>query len=563
MISLCIASSVGIPNRDEELWDECYNEEISEIECNKIDCSNINDPKQRALCFNTLGGLVEQDLDTALELPKRDLGSFLKASGQDDDIDPTDLYEWEPISISISPGERLQYRFQINTSDPSAQEYYEILVFMTANLCGYPSGLVDPNQYLTLYYAFNDTGLYTASQDALDSQYNEQAFDNGYMEGLAYTGAAGNDSYYLNIMLVAEEMRNSNGSFTVQLGVSQDDLVFQWDNETWITLVDSDDTSALFLTGNLTTNYNNATDILESPSNYYTIHIFYDDEANYFTYLNKSWCTVVSQKSLISSDDIVYSFTQRTGGLKEQIYVKGLEPDTNYIAYVTQNFNNINYGGVVFDRLFFSTQKSDTCQLIFNLTFCENVAYSVPQSDDNATNSHFGSLGAVYDSYAENIYKNFSKALQQIACDAEDDQRYSPVVTCDDCALAYKNWLCSVTIPRCTTTNETQYKYRDVGESRNSYINDEVSPPTPYYEILPCIDMCNAIVRNCPSDFGFSCPQDNETISRSYWWEEDYYSYDTCNFVGITYSTSNAMRQVVMSKTVLFMSLIIVGAFVF
>lgn len=560
---MCLASSNAGPNDDEILWEKCYEGSASPYECNQIDCAMINDPDARELCLGSFGELIQVSQDS-LALEKRDDIPFMKEQYDFFQIDPQDLYSSQPISINIAPGERFQYQYQINMSDPSAQEYYEIMVFVTANLCAYPHGIVDPNQYLRLYYTFNNTGVFTnnSNEQQYDTAFDHEDFKNGYLQALAYTNAQTNDSFYLDLVLEADEMKDPNGSFTIQLGVSQEDLVFQWDNRTWISMVDSDDTTALFITGNLTTSYSNATEILESSSNYYTIHVFLDDESNYFEYMNRSWCSVVNAKELISQDKIVYSFTSRSGGIKEQIYVTGLEPSTNYIAYVTQDFFHKENGGVVFDRLFFRTQEPDTCQLVFNLTFCEHVAYSVPKSSNLNIDSSFETLGSLYDEYAENIYNNFSKAIQQIACDAEDDQRYSPIVSCDDCALAYKNWLCGVTIPRCTTSNQTQYKFRDLKKSRNEYINQVIDPPSPYFEILPCIDMCHSIVRACSSDFGFACPEGNHSITKSYWFRSDDTLYDTCNYVGsVSENIAGDIPRV--EKALIVLNFIVVYLFLF
>lgn len=563
IIWLCFTdiASTEILNEDEILWEKCYSGAASPFDCNKIDCSNINDPELRALCASTFGEVVNQDLQ-ALDFEKRDT-PFLKATSSS--ISPQLLHESVPVSIALSPGERFQYQFQINMSDPSAQQYYEIMVFMSANLCNYPPGLSDPNSYLNLYYTFNDTEIFTNNSDLSHYQelYSKEEFEYGYLQALADTDVKTNDSFFLNLVLEAEETKDANGTFTIELGISQENLLFQWDNKTWVSLVDTDDTSALFMTGNLTTSYSNASDIVESSSNLYTIHIFHDEESNYFTSLNRSWCSIVNADELVPQSNITYSFTQRGGGLKEQIYVRGLEPATSYVAYVTQDFFHKDNGGVVFDRLFFTTEEPDTCQLIFNLTFCENVAYSVPRSANVEIDTSFENLAKLYDTYAESIYENFTKALQQIPCDAEDDQRYSPIVTCDDCATSYKNWLCAVTIPRCTTNEETEYRHRPLNNSRNDYINEKVDPPSPYYEILPCIDMCHAIVRDCPSDFNFGCPEDNVSITKSYWFTSDDTSYDTCNYVGAIATTSDTIASLVLNKTVLFMSLIFVSFVLF
>jgi calcium channel MID1 len=130
------------------------------------------------------------------------------------------------------------------------------------------------------------------------------------------------------------------------------------------------------------------------------------------------------------------------------------------------------------------------------------------------------------------MYKNFEYSLQQIACETTNSAQYSLVRTCDDCAAAYKQWLCSVTIPRCTDFSSTLswLQERNIGQaypngtqldpatlasaqnilylnsSRNPNI-DSVVQPGPYKEVLPCTDLCSSIVQSCPSAMGFGCPQ--------------------------------------------------------
>ncbi len=555
IVSLCLSGTVvAISNHDELIWDIWNNEEGEPFDNNQISCSSIEDLNTRELCYRNSG-----------EVQSKEVGSFslekrkIKTSNVVHDI-----YNEAPISIQLEPGSRINYRYLINMSDPAAQQFYEVMVFITGNLCNFPQGLSDPNSYLSLYTAFNDTGIFTNSSDSpfYSQTYNQKDFQYGYLQSLSDTNVKTNESFYLNIVLEADEIEDINGTFTIQLGLSQDDLIYQWDNRTWINLVDTDDTTALFMTGNLTTAYNNATDILDSSSNYYTVHIFLDEDDNYFSNLNRSWCSIVNGNELVKQTNISYSFTQRGGGLKEQMYVKGLQPSTDYIAYATQDFSSTQHGGVVFNRLQFSTQEPDTCKLVFNLTFCDNVAYSVPRSNNVQLDSNFQELADLYDSNVKDMFGNFSKALQQIPCQAEDDQRYSPIVTCDDCATSYKNWLCAVSIPRCTTNNETEYKYRELNESRNDYINSKVDPPSPYYEILPCLSMCHAIVRDCPTDFGFACPRDNTSIGKSYWFMSDDSTYDTCNYVGAL-STSGALPTIGMNRIGLFISFMVVSLVMF
>jgi calcium channel MID1 len=158
-----------------------------------------------------------------------------------------------------------------------------------------------------------------------------------------------------------------------------------------------------------------------------------------------------------------------------------------------------------------------------DLDFCDEVAYAVPSSfkfkfDDDK-------LRALYDTQAKDYFQNFSNSLDQVACDAPATSKYSLARTCDDCRRDYKNWLCSVLIPRCEdwTAPDRWLQMRNVNspigninnettdnvdpaarerfgysKSRNPMIDTDIQPG-PYKEVLPCVDMCFDIVRSCPS----------------------------------------------------------------
>lgn len=221
----------------------------------------------------------------------------------------------------------------------------------------------------------------------------------------------------------------------------------------------------------------------------------------------------------------------------------------------------IEFGGAVYHPFEFETMTNDACELIYNLDFCDQVAYSVPalggqleSSDDNKNLTK-----QLYDNYARSLYVNFSKSLQQIACDTSSDSIFSNLRTCEDCAESYKNWLCAVTIPRCSTRNQTGYILRNSTNQRNDFLAEIINPIEDYYEVLPCVNVCQAIVRDCPADFGFMCPTKNDTIKLSYYWDsgdsED--QWPSCNYVGHFIAlTSNGFRMVC-NWSLLFIFLII------
>ena len=178
--------------------------------------------------------------------------------------------------------------------------------------------------------------------------------------------------------------------------------------------------------------------------------------------------------------------------------------------------------------------SDDSCQVIFDLDFCDSVAYAVPSNATFKFNDT--ALAQIYDNQARAYYTNFTNSLAQIACDAKPESQYSLARTCSDCERDYKNWLCMVLIPRCedwTATDDylqprnfkSPFKNGSVPsqddlslqfnssfretvaytQSRNPLI-DELIKPGPYKEMKPCEDLCFEIVRSCPPMLGFGCP---------------------------------------------------------
>jgi calcium channel MID1 len=177
----------------------------------------------------------------------------------------------------------------------------------------------------------------------------------------------------------------------------------------------------------------------------------------------------------------------------------------------------------------------DSCQVLFDLPFCDSVAYAVPSSSQYKRNDQ--ALKDLYDNQAKSYYLNFTRSLAQVACDTTSEAQYSLARTCTDCANDYKTWLCSVLIPRCedwsankdglqpwlqprnvnpkstnqtlsfngTSINSTMQQRYSYNSSRNPLI-DTVIQPGPYLELKPCEDLCFDIVRSCPAQLGFSCP---------------------------------------------------------
>ena len=133
---------------------------------------------------------------------------------------------------------------------------------------------------------------------------------------------------------------------------------------------------------------------------------------------------------------------------------------------------------------------------------------------------------------------NFTANLLTFPCGRD---MYSPLVTCQDCQTAYRQWLCAVSFIRCgepspqrpdsfTTTSPastaTGIGVWPTGPSGQQQVLSALVPvPAPtssgssnprntnlpalgtsYQMLLPCIETCNAAARACPPFLQFKCP---------------------------------------------------------
>lgn len=447
------------------------------------------------------------------------------------------LTEYAPIQNSIGQSGIQYYSFNVNAST-GLGEYFEYLVFVTGNICLQPEDLGASNgNSLVVYYSFNALML----QSLENSQMRK--FNNGYFQALAEVSVS-QVSSVLYMAVQAPQSTNLTDTWSYEIGVSQNDLVYQWDSRLFVDIVDTDHQSALIVTGNLTlvAGKTNVSEYNSSLSNYQLL-VFPEAQKDHFATLNESWCAVRNGPSLALSTHYATSYTTRGGSLRQQFYVSGLNASTTYVGYLLSDNSDLQgsvQGGTIYSQFGFETLSDDSCALVYDLEFCDEVAYSVPALSLTEYSSP-DTLKALYDGEAQSLFGNFSKALQQIACNTTKNAVFSPVGSCATCSTLYKNWLCSVTIPRCSTRNITGYLPRQANASRNLFIDTSVVPAKDYYEVLPCVNVCQVMARDCPADFGFACPQTNDTIKLSYFWDEGG-EYATCNFVGALRALSSSAR---------------------
>ena len=474
------------------------------------------------------------------------------------------LQEFTPIRDTILQSQVNYYSFSVNSSS-GLGEYYELLIFLSGNICTQPDNVEVNETSLAVYYSFNSTMFQNNEVGEME------LFENGYFQALADlpieptssttttssgTGAGGaggattpavanaNDEKILYIAVRAPQNTNVTASWTYQIGVSQNDLVFQWDDRSFGSVVDTDDNLALIVTNNLTV-YDGDSDSLNTSDSKYSLYIYSYEDKDYFAGMNNSWCAVRNGPALMGPWNIENSYTTRNGGLQQQFMIQGLNELTKYVAYIVADFEGTDFGGAVYHPFEFETMTNTACELIYDLSFCDRVAYSVPAPGDPEYNDDKSTIKELYDDYVKGLYTNFSKALQQVPCDTVPEAIYSNLRTCEDCAESYKNWLCAVSIPRCNTKNVTKgYVLRNLTNQRNDFIKHTINPSQDYYEVLPCVNVCHAIVRDCPADFGFMCPTKNESVSLSYYWDTfDNEQWPSCNYVGkFASQSSNAVK---------------------
>ncbi|ODM23555.1 hypothetical protein SI65_01144 [Aspergillus cristatus] len=364
----------------------------------------------------------------------------------------------------------------------------------------------------------------------------------------------------------APESKDYSGSYSYQIAASTDTYFHRVSHDPNLFFVDADVNSALFTTGNLSLsnrtqdNYNDWMNLKEPP---YTIFVNnLNDTA--ITGLEQSYCAL-QQNAQIKGNSVETNMTDIGPGNhpKELLYAKGLNESSTYLAILAMDGNStdsgnrvLGGGGKVWQPRKFTTKADGNCAIIFGLSFCSEVAYAVP-SNPSMTKAD---LQKTYDDYASSIFKNFTYSLQQVQCNASSYNMYSLAVDCDNCSQAYKDWLCSVTIPRCEDYSSSDYflRVRNAGQdfingtsldpdhadrktsisnrSRNPIIDEQIKPG-PYKEILPCQDICHNLVRSCPASLKFSCPQ-GEQLDSSYGRRND--NTVTCNYMGAAYYMSSA-----------------------
>ncbi|KKZ63378.1 hypothetical protein EMCG_02309 [[Emmonsia] crescens] len=384
-------------------------------------------------------------------------------------------------------------------------------------------------------------------------------FDGGY----ASTIVDANGDIYIGVSAPRNE--RYFGSYKFEIAASIDQLFHEAESKVpYLFFVDGDSGSALLQTKETTTAgpddeiYKQWMSLDPPP---FTIFAHNMDDKSILG-VQKSYCGLKANAQIgKDGDGVQVSMTNRGPKRKpkEQFYIRGLNSSSSYYGFLAMEGNSTNSGsgvvgggGKVWKPTSFTTKAENNCAILHDLGFCSEVAYAVP-SNPSLTRDD---LAKFYDTYAANLYKNFSRSLAQIPCNTSATSQYSLARNCTHCAAAYKQWLCAVTIPRCADFSSTlpflrprntaqQFPNNTVIEldsplrqmvlsnsSRNPLIDEQIKPG-PYKEVLPCQELCHELVQSCPSALGFSCPTER--------WLNDSYGMKsadgdiTCSYLGAAY----------------------------
>ncbi|KAJ5645570.1 hypothetical protein N7507_011581 [Penicillium longicatenatum] len=433
-------------------------------------------------------------------------------------------------------------------------------VYVSLNTCSKPSTNITGAEglfpQLKVYYSTSKDLKYPGPGKD-DSLQNVTTASEGFV-GLEIE--AESDVY---ISVVADNSTSYSGSYDYDLAISIDDYFYNAvPEDPFLYFIDSDPNAALLVTNNLTQSNSSSANFQEwmnlNPAPY-TLYAHNVNDTS-LSGLKSSFCAV-SQHSQVISNPSNTGMTSRGLGNKpkEQFYILGLNRSSTYIGILGMAGNGSTYGnnivgggGIVWQPMNFTTKTENNCAVLFNLTFCSEVAYAVPSNPNQTVED----LRQIYDNYTSKYYKNFDYSLQQIQCNATAESMFSLAVNCTDCATQYKQWLCSVSIPRCAdfTSNDTYLQVRNAGQefingtslpendplrwspltnqSRNPIIDTDIKPG-PYKEILPCKDICHDMVKSCPAALGFGCPT-GKWLNASYGYRDPNGDI-TCSYLGAAY----------------------------
>jgi calcium channel MID1 len=249
-------------------------------------------------------------------------------------------------------------------------------------------------------------------------------FDGGYASFEADTS----EDVYIGIS--APNTTSWTGIWNYEIGASID-APFHSLDESWANLffVDGDNHAALLVT-NDTTQRNSSYDIYNQWMTIAPPYGVFAHDQNDTTILGvqKSFCGLKNQAQITANiqntdnQNVAGMVNRGLGGKpKEQFYITDLNASSTYYGFLAMEGNSttsgtgvVHGGGKVWKAMNFTTKAESNCALLYNLTFCSEVAYAVPSNPqlfDPSTG--IPRLAAQYDSHAATLYRNFNYSLQQ------------------------------------------------------------------------------------------------------------------------------------------------------
>ena len=469
-------------------------------------------------------------------------------------------------------------------------------VYITLNTCIQPSpkddradpGSLVPPQ-LEMYISQSDSNQKPGPASSNQDQ-QRIIVDGGY----ALANLTSDGDVYIGI--TAPNTTAFTGTWNYEIAASID-APYHGANTTWPNLffVDGDNHAALLVT-NDTTQANASDPVYQDWMNMrppYGMFAHPQNDPAIFG-VRHSYCGLKNEAKIftnlesVDNQNVALMTNRGHGGKpKEQFYITALNSSSSYYGFLAIQGNStdsgsgvVGGGGMVWTNMSFNTKSLSNCALMYNLSFCSEVAYAVPTNPDLfSPTTGLPMLAATYDEYAANMYQYFNYSLQQIPCNTTSSAQYSLVRNCTDCARAYKQWLCAVTIPRCEDYNRTGpgLLARNTGQafpngsslsaisgwnvdlqqplldavatnsSRNARI-DELIRPGPYKELLPCEDLCYDLVQSCPASLQFSCPLKGRGLEESYGFRSGNDTL-TCSYLGAAFFLSGSERIIPAVRT--------------
>ncbi|KAG9292894.1 hypothetical protein G9A89_016256 [Geosiphon pyriformis] len=279
------------------------------------------------------------------------------------------------------------------------------------------------------------------------------------------------------------------GDFTFELGASLQGYLNIYNDTSIFYLDDTDNNTALVTAIEAADNMQN-----------YTAYIV---PKNGTQGLSNSKCAVNKIFSKLGFTSTTVRHPSNTIG--QLLYFSNLQNATEYMIYPALTQGRVT---TMWKPIRAKTKISNNCRLLYNLEFCNKVAYAVP-----ANNSHtYEEIVESYNKIVQPLWGNFTTTLNQFDCNTT----YSLVRNCGDCKEDYNNWLCAVTMPRCTDVNGVDEGRLVALNSSRVHDIDKILKPGPYKEVLPCIDLCYRVVQSCPPFLNFNCPLKQMTLNASY-----------------------------------------------